>query len=53
MPVGQPSDLVQRGRIYYFRRAVPCGLRDRVSDLSQEVMEEALKNKTDARSLAA
>ncbi len=30
MPVGSPSDLVQRGRIYYFRRAVPCNLRDRV-----------------------
>ena len=30
MPVGHPSDLVQRGRVYYFRRAVPCGLRSRV-----------------------
>ena len=29
MPVGTPQDLAQRGRIYYFRRAVPRGLRGR------------------------
>ena len=30
MPVGHPNNLVQRGRVYYFRRAVPYTLWDRV-----------------------
>jgi len=30
MPLGHPNDLIQRGRVYYFRRAVPCDLRSRV-----------------------
>jgi len=30
VPVGHPNDLVQRGRVFYFRRAVPCGLRGQV-----------------------
>jgi integrase len=30
VPVGHPNNLVQRGRVYYFRRAVPRDLRGRV-----------------------
>ena len=30
MPSGHPNDLVQRGRVFYFRRAVPRGLRGQI-----------------------
>ncbi len=30
MPVGNPNDLTQRGRVFYFRRAIPCALTKRV-----------------------